>query len=88
VGYAVVQDRQLRNHLVAFDPGGATPPRDLLVRDAYLPDIALGPDGLLWLADMSLPTPGLDRFDPATDRQLAPRVVDVGLPPFSIGIAP
>jgi hypothetical protein len=87
-GYAIVQDRQLRNHLVAFDPSGAAPPHDLLVRDAYLPDIVLGPDGLLWLADMSLPTPGLRRFDPATDRQLAPRVIDVGLPPFSIGFAP
>jgi DNA-binding beta-propeller fold protein YncE len=87
-GYAVVQDRQLRNHLVAFDPSGATPARDVLVRDGYLPDIALGPDGLLWLADMSLPTPGLHRFDPVTGRQLAPRVIDVGLPPFSIGFVP
>src|SRR5262249_4716749 len=87
-GSAAAQARQLRNHLVAFDPSGAAPPRDLLVRDAYLPDIALGPDSLLWVADMSLPTPGLHRFDPATDRQLAPRVIDVGLPPFSIGFTP
>ena len=87
-GYAITQDAALHNHLVSFDPSAGTLLRDLLVRDAYLPDIILGPDGLLWLADQSLPTPGLRRFDPATDRQLPPRLIDVGLPPFSIGFAP
>jgi hypothetical protein len=87
-GYAVVQTGDLRNRLVAFDPSGASPPRDVLVREGFLPDIALGPDGLLWVADMSQPSPGLHRIDPKTDRLLPPRVIDVGLPPFSIGFAP
>ncbi len=87
-GYAVVQARDLRNRLVAFDPSGARPPRDVLVREGFLPDIALGPDGFLWIADMSQPAPGLRRLDPSTDRLLPPRVIDVGLPPFSIGFVP
>jgi DNA-binding beta-propeller fold protein YncE len=87
-GYAITQDAALHNHLVSFDPSSGTLLRDLLTRDAYLPDIAMGPDGLLWLADQSLPTPGLRRFDPATDRELPPRLIGVGLPPFSIGFAP
>jgi hypothetical protein len=87
-GYAITQDAALHNHLVSFDPSNNTLLRDLLSRDAYLPDIILGPDGLLWLADQSLPTPGLRRFDPATDRQLPPGLIGVGLPPFSIGFAP
>jgi hypothetical protein len=85
--YAVVQTGDLRNRLVAFDPGGATPPREVLVREGFLPDIVLGPDGLLWVADMSQPAPGLRRVDPQTDRLLPPRVIDLGLPPFSIGFA-
>jgi hypothetical protein len=87
-GYAITQDAALHNHLVSFDPSSNTLLRDLVDRDAYLPDIAIGPDGLLWLADQGLPTPGLRRFDPATDRELPPRPIDVGLPPFSIGFAP
>lgn len=87
-GYAVVQARDLRNRLVVFDPSGATPPRDLLTREGFLPDVALGPDGAVWLADTSQPTPGLRRFDPVTDRPLPPRVLDVGLLPFSIGFTP
>jgi hypothetical protein len=87
-GYAITQDAALHNHLVSFDPSSGTLLRDLLDRDAYLPEIRLGPDGLLWLADQGLPTPGLRRFDPATDRQLPPGLIDVGLPPFSIGFAP
>jgi len=87
-GYAITQDALLHNHLVSFDPSQGTLLRDLLDRDAYLPDITIGPDGLLWLADQGLPTPGLRRFDTATDRQLPPRLIDVGLPPFSIGFAP
>lgn len=87
-GYAITQDAALHNHLISFDPSRGTALRDLLARDAYLPDIIIGPDGLLWLADQSLPTPGLRRFDPATDRQVPPRLIGVGLPPFSIGFAP
>lgn len=87
-GYAVVQDGALRNHLVAFDPTGATAPRDLFAREAFLPDVALGPDGLLWLADQGLPDPGIRLFDPATDAPVLRRPLRVGLPPFSIGFLP
>lgn len=87
-GFAVIQDAALKNRLIAFDPSGATPPRDLFVRDAYLPDLTLGPDGLLWLADQSLPDPGIRLFDPSTGRQVRRGVLAVGLPPFSIGFVP
>ncbi len=38
-GYAITQDAALHNHLVSFDPSAGTLLRDLLDRDAYLPDI-------------------------------------------------
>jgi len=53
-----------------------------------LPDIILGPDGLVWLADQGLPNPGLRFFDPSTDRALSAKPLGVGLPPFSIGFVP
>jgi hypothetical protein len=87
-GYAVVQDAALKNHLVAFDPTGAAPPRDLYARAAFLPDVTVGPDGLLWLADQGLPDPGVRLFDPTTDRPVQRRPLRVGLPPFSIGFLP
>jgi hypothetical protein len=87
-GYAVLQDADLGNRLVDFDPTGARPPRTLYSRQAYLPDIALGPDGLLWLADQGLPDPGIRLFDTTTDRPVLHGVLAVGLPPFSIGFLP
>ncbi|MCW5893451.1 MAG: hypothetical protein KIT14_23295 [bacterium] len=87
-GYAVVQDGNLKNHLVRFDPSGAAPAVDVYNRQAYLPDIVVGPDGLLWLADQGLPDPGIRFFDPATDEPLRRRPLRLGLPPFSIGFAP
>jgi hypothetical protein len=87
-GYAVVQDAGLANKLVAFDPSAASPPRTLYAREAFFPDVTLGPDGLLWLADQGLPDPGIRLFDPATDRPAQARPVRVGLPPFSIGFLP
>jgi hypothetical protein len=87
-GFAVIQDAALKNRLIAFDPSGVTPPRDLFVRDAYLPDLVVGPDGLLWLADQSLPDPGFRFFDPSTGTQVRKRALAVGLPPFSIGFVP
>ena len=87
-GYAVVLDDRLTNVLVAFDPARRTVTRRLLSRDAYLPDIALGPDGLLWLADRGLPAPGVRLFDPTDDRQLTGRAIDVGLPPFAMAFLP
>ncbi len=87
-GYAVVQDADLKNVLRAFDPSGATPPRTLFAREAFLPDVVLGPDGLLWLADQGLPDPGIRLFDPATDAPVLRRPLRIGLPPFSIGFTP
>ena len=87
-GYAILQDADLRNRLVAFDPTGAHSPRTLYSRMAFLPDIVLGPDGLLWLADQDLAAPGIHLFDPATDTEVLRRPLSVGLPPFSIGFAP
>ena len=87
--YAIVQARDLRNRLVAFDP---THPSGsvvvLLARDGFLPDIALAPDGLLWVADQSQPGYGLRILDPATDTFVTSRSIDVGLPPFSLGFLP
>jgi DNA-binding beta-propeller fold protein YncE len=87
-GYAIVLDDQLRNLLVAFDPSQRVVTRRLLTRTQYLPDIALAPDGTLWLADDGLPAPGIRIFDPLTERQLTSRAIDVGLPPFSMGFLP
>jgi DNA-binding beta-propeller fold protein YncE len=87
-GYAIVLDAQLRNVLVAFDPVTRRVTNRLLTRVQYLPDIALGPDGLLWLADGGLPSPGIRIFDPADDRQLTRAAIDVGLPPFAIAFVP
>ena len=88
-GYAVVllAENPPRNALVAFDPSHGTLTRRLLVRPA-LPDIALAPDGSLWVADASVPGPGLRFFDPADDRPLTTGVLDVGLPPFAMAFLP
>jgi hypothetical protein len=87
--YAIVQARDLRNRLVAFDPTTpATSVRVLFSRDAFLPDIALAPDGHLWIADQSQPQNGLRILDPATDTFVTRRPLDLGLPPFSLGFLP
>jgi hypothetical protein len=86
--YAILLDPALRNLLVAFDPVTRTVTRRLLVRTEYMPDIALAPDGLLWVADGGLPSPGLRIFDPVDDRQLTGAALDVGLPPFAIAFVP
>src|SRR5262249_40101499 len=87
-GFAILQDADLQNRLVDFDPTNARPPRTLYQKQAYLPDIALGPDGLLWLADQGLPDPGIQLFDTSTDKPVLRRPLGVGLPPFSIGFVP
>jgi hypothetical protein len=87
-GYAVVSTESIKNVLVAFDPSRGVVTRRLLVRDGFLPDVALAPDGMLWLADQGLPAPGIRIFDPADDRQLTRAPIDVGLPPFSMGFLP
>jgi DNA-binding beta-propeller fold protein YncE len=86
--YAIVIDDQLRNIVLAFDPSQGVVTRRLLTRLQYLPDIALAPDGILWVADDGLPAPGIRLFDPRDDRQLTRAAIDVGLPPFSIGFIP
>ena len=63
-------------------PGG---PAGLLASPQFLADLAVGPDGTVWLADRALPRPGLRLFDPVTDEQRTRGVIDTGLPPFSIG---
>jgi hypothetical protein len=87
-GYAVVSTESIKNVLVAFDPSRGVVTRRLLVRDGFLPDVALAPDGMLWLADQGLPVPGIRIFDPVDDRQLTRAPIDVGLPPFSMGFLP
>src|SRR5439155_1341833 len=74
-GYAIVLDDQLRNILLAFDPSARRVTRRLLTRTQYLPDIALAPDGILWVADDGLPAPGIRLFDPLDDRELTDNVV-------------
>jgi hypothetical protein len=89
-GYAVVfvPTAPPRNVLVAFDPSRGVVTRRLLTSNYNLPDIALAPDGTLWVADQALPAPGIRIFDPASDRQLTRNVIDVGLPPFAMGFLP
>jgi len=86
--YAIVLDAQLRNILLEFDPSQRVVTRRLFVGTHYLPNIALAPDGVLWLADDGLPAPGIRIFDPRDDRQLTHAAIDVGLPPFSMGFVP
>jgi hypothetical protein len=86
--YAIVQRNDLRNALVAFDPSSPAAPRTLLTREGFLPDVALAPDGMLWIADQSRPGYGVRILDPATDEFVTGRPIDVGLPPFSIGFLP
>ena len=86
--YAVVQTPSLENRLVAFDAASGTVTRRLATRREALPDVALAPDGTLWLADQGLPSPGLRVFDVTSDRQLTGGAIDVGLPPFSVGFLP
>jgi DNA-binding beta-propeller fold protein YncE len=83
-GYAIIQDATLRNVLVAFDPSRRAVTKRLLARQDYLPDIALAPDGTLWLADRTLLAPGLRIFETLDDEELTRNAIDVGLPPFSV----
>ena len=85
-GFAVVfvAEDPPKNVLVAFDPSQGTLTRRLLVRTGNLPDVALAPDGTLWVADQTLPAPGIRVFDPDSGRQLTRGALDVGLPPFSM----
>jgi DNA-binding beta-propeller fold protein YncE len=85
--YAIVIDDRLQNILLAFDPSQRVVTKRLLVRTQYLPDIALAPDGTLWVADDGLPAPGI-RIFARDDRELTRAAIDVGLPPFSIGFLP
>jgi DNA-binding beta-propeller fold protein YncE len=87
-GYAVVITDALRNVLLAFDPSQRVVTRRLLTRVDYLPDIALAPDGTLWVADRNLTASGIRIFDPTDDHQLTSAPIDVGLPPFAIGFVP
>lgn len=87
-GYAIVQEKSERNTLVRFDPSGVAAPVKLLSRSGFLPDVAIAPDGTVWVADQTLPAPGIHVFDPVTDEQLTAGVIDVGLPPFSMGFVP
>src|SRR5262245_17910389 len=86
--YAIVPAPDLQNRLVTFDPTTPGSARQLFARDGFLPDIALAPDGTLWLADQSRPNYGVRILDVATDAFLTTRPIDVGLPPFSLGFLP
>jgi hypothetical protein len=85
-GYAIVQGRNLRNAVWRFDPTGATVPAKVFARDGFLPDLALAPDGSVWIADESRPATGVRILDPATDAVSKP--IGMGLPPFSLGFLP
>jgi len=87
-GYAIVLDETLRNLLVAFDPQEGTLLGRVFASTRFLSDVALAPDGTLWLADRALPRPGIRIFDTTTDAPIGRGVIDVGLPPFSLGFVP
>jgi hypothetical protein len=86
--YAIVQGPSLRNHLVRFDPTDPSTATSLFSRESYLPDVAVAPDGLVWVADQSRPSPGIRVLDPASDAFVTAGPIDVGLPPFSMGFLP
>lgn len=78
-GYAVVLGSGLRNLLVAFDPSTGAALGTVATSSSYMPDVALAPDGFLWLATRG----GVRVIDPATDGVV--RRIGFGLPPFSMG---
>jgi hypothetical protein len=84
-GYAIVIDESLRNLVVSFDLQTGVRLARVFASPQFLADLAVGPDGTVWLADRALPRPGLRLFDPVTDEQRTRGVIDTGLPPFSIG---
>jgi hypothetical protein len=86
-GHAVVITDALKNLLVAFDPSQRLVTRRLLTRTDYLPDVALAPDGTLWVADRDLHAGGVRIFDTTSDTEVA-GPIDVGLPPFAFGFVP
>jgi len=87
-GYAIVQGRDLTNRVVRFDPStGAIVGTPVLSRQGFLPDIATVGDRV-WIADQTRPTYGIHVLDPATDTIETKRPIDVGLPPFSMGVLP
>jgi hypothetical protein len=81
-GYAVVLDRNLRNAVVAFDPTTGVAGGRPFASASLLPDIALAPDGRVWLAARA----GIRILDPVDDTLGG--VIDLGLAPFSIGFVP
>jgi DNA-binding beta-propeller fold protein YncE len=87
-GYAVIEDNALHNILVAFNPQTRQVTRRLFVSPQYLPEIDLAPDGTLWLADRTLPAPGIRIFDTTDDREITTGPLDVGLPPFAMTFVP
>ncbi|HWP67598.1 MAG TPA: hypothetical protein VNO26_16995, partial [Candidatus Limnocylindria bacterium] len=87
-GYAIVLDQSLRNLLVAFDPRDGTFLGRVFASAQFLSDVALAPDGTLWLADRALPRPGIRIFDAASGAPRSRETIDVGLPPFSMGFLP
>jgi len=87
-GYAIVIDEALRNLLVAFDPQTGVLVRRVFASTQFLADVVAAPDGTIWLADRSLPRPGIRVFDAASGEPVRRGTASVGLPPFSIGFVP
>jgi len=83
-GYAIVLDTSLRNLLVAFDTTADGDARRVFASERLLPDVALAPDGRVWLATRA----GIRIFDASTDESVLRRPLDLGLPPFSMGFLP
>lgn len=91
IGYAIVLTDDLKNRLVkfSFDPPPGRLLATLYTSQQFLPDIALAPDGTLWLADRTRANPGIRIFDPANgDRALGQSPLQFDLPPFAMGFLP
>ena len=91
IGYAIVLTDDLTNRLVKFEyvPAPGRVLKTLHVSQQYLPDIALAPDGTLWLADRTRADPGIRIFDPAQGDRVLTRVpLRFELPPFAMGFLP
>ncbi|NIO02235.1 MAG: T9SS type A sorting domain-containing protein [Candidatus Latescibacteria bacterium] len=84
-GYAIITNASFHNILISFDQETGIVTDTLYAPGDYvLHDIEKAPTGELFLADGTLTNPGVRVYDIATNMQVLPGPIDVGLLPFDI----
>ena len=84
-GYVIFTDGNFNNTLQAFSPLSGTKTDIVYAPGAFvLQDIALAPNGELFLTDRTPTKPGIRIYDADTGDEITTDPIDVGLAPFSI----